>query len=210
MKLTFLISLLVVLGNSFGQTVYRVEPATKGNRIDLTIANQSRTMPAEGLEVRAVQFPEKLTFKSPVESLGTVPPEGAKTASFTFDVARPRGLGDEAQDTLKFLITDKNGLVFEKSIIVTYTLPATYALDQNFPNPFNPSTTIFYQIPTNSRVTLHVYNVLGQRVTTLVDEERSAGFHEATFDASRLASGVYFYRITAGKFVSIKKMLLMK
>jgi len=210
MKFISPLMLLGALANCYGQTVYNVEPATKGNRIDLTIANQGGPTPAEGVEVRAVQYPSKITLTSTVVAIGTVPPRGEKTASFTFDVARPTKPGDNSQDTLKFLITDKNGSVFEKSIIVKYTLPATYGLDQNFPNPFNPSTTIFYQIPTNSRVTLHVYNVLGQLVNTLVDEDRPAGFHEATFDASRLATGVYFYRMTAGKFVSIKKMLLMK
>jgi len=202
--------LLLALANCYGQTVYRVEPATKGNRIDLTIVNRDRATPAEGVEVRAVQYPSKMTFKSAIVAIGTVPPRGEKTVSFTFDVARPTKPGDNSQDTLKFLITDKNGLVFEKSIIVEYTLPATYALDQNFPNPFNPSTTIFYQLPASSRVTLQVYNVLGQLVTTLVDEDRPAGFHEVTFDASRLASSVYFYRMTAGKYVTTKKMVVMK
>ncbi|HTX18908.1 MAG TPA: T9SS type A sorting domain-containing protein [Bacteroidota bacterium] len=89
-------------------------------------------------------------------------------------------------------------------------LPAQYALDQNYPNPFNPSTTIRYSVPAAGKVTLKIYNVLGQEVATLVNTLENPGTHAVTFDASRLASGVYFYRITSGAFVQAKKMLLLK
>ena len=85
-----------------------------------------------------------------------------------------------------------------------------YRLEQNYPNPFNPSTRIEFAIPAVSKVELKVYNILGQEVTTLVNETLNAGNHVVTFDASRLATGVYLYRITAGSFVSTKKMLLLK
>jgi len=89
-----------------------------------------------------------------------------------------------------------------------------YKLTQNYPNPFNPSTTISYQIPVPGKVTLKIYDILGREVTTLVNEEQSAGNYKVTFDASRFASGVYLYRIFAkGKtknFVQTKKMVLLK
>jgi hypothetical protein len=89
--------------------------------------------------------------------------------------------------------------------------PAEYSLHQSYPNPFNPSTIIRFDIPTASTVTLKVYNVLGQEVATLINGEfREAGRYDVRFDASRLSSGVYFYRLSAGPFTSIKKMLLMK
>lgn len=89
-------------------------------------------------------------------------------------------------------------------------IPEVFALEQNFPNPFNPSTAINYSIPMESRVTLKIYNMLGQEVATVVNETMPAGKYSATFNASNLASGAYIYRIEAGSFVSVKKMLLLK
>jgi hypothetical protein len=89
-------------------------------------------------------------------------------------------------------------------------LPVVYTLEQNYPNPFNPSTRIEFGIPQQANVELKVYNLLGQEVVTLVHENLKAGRHVVTFDAKNLASGVYFYKISAGQFVSTKKMMLMK
>ena len=85
-----------------------------------------------------------------------------------------------------------------------------FKLEQNYPNPFNPSTQIEFSIPVASQVELKVYNILGQEVATLVNESLKAGNHAVKFDASHIATGVYLYRITAGTFVSTKKMLLLK
>ncbi len=85
-----------------------------------------------------------------------------------------------------------------------------YNLSQNYPNPFNPSTTIKYIIPKNSLVTLKVYDVLGREVKTLVNEYKTAGDYNADFNASHLASGIYLYRITAGKYTAVRKMQLLK
>jgi hypothetical protein len=89
-------------------------------------------------------------------------------------------------------------------------VPSSFALEQNFPNPFNPLTTIRYGIPTCSIVKLSVYNTLGQQVALLQDGEQEAGYHEVKFDGSGLSSGVYFYRLTAGTFVETKKLLLVR
>jgi len=88
--------------------------------------------------------------------------------------------------------------------------PGTFSLGQNFPNPFNPSTTISYAIPTRSHVTLSVYNTLGQKVAELVNGEKEAGTYKVTFDASGLASGVYLYRMETGSFVQTKKLVVVK
>lgn len=92
----------------------------------------------------------------------------------------------------------------------TPQMPNGYKLDQNYPNPFNPTTNIKFQIPKASHVKLTVYNILGQRVATLVDNQLSAGIHMVQFHADKLASGVYFYRLRAGNFVASKKLLLLK
>jgi hypothetical protein len=88
--------------------------------------------------------------------------------------------------------------------------PLVYELAQNYPNPFNPSTKISYGIPQQSFVTLKVYNALGQEVATLVSGVQRAGVHTVQFDATNVATGVYFYRLTADNFVSVKKMMLLK
>ncbi|MDZ7625229.1 MAG: T9SS type A sorting domain-containing protein [Ignavibacteriaceae bacterium] len=88
--------------------------------------------------------------------------------------------------------------------------PNNYNLAQNYPNPFNPSTTIQFSIPQRSNVTLKVYDVLGNEVTTLVNEEKERGVYTISFNASALASGMYLYRIQAGLFVETKKMILLK
>ena len=95
-------------------------------------------------------------------------------------------------------------------------LPTNFSLEQNYPNPFNPTTIIRYALPSESKVTIKIYNLLGQEIKELVNNTESAGYHEVNFNASNLASGIYFYRIVAasvdGKnnFVDTKKFILLK
>jgi len=89
-------------------------------------------------------------------------------------------------------------------------LPSTFALDQNCPNPFNPTTRIKYQIPNSNDVTLKVLDILGREVRTLVNEVKTAGEHSLTFDATGLTSGVYFYRLRAGSFFQTRKMTVLR
>jgi hypothetical protein len=103
----------------------------------------------------------------------------------------------------------------EEFLFSTYqqTKPSGITLLQNYPNPFNPTTAISFQLSAISEVTLKVYNVLGQEVAVLIDNERmESGEYEVQFDASGLPSGVYFYRLNVnnGEFVQTKKLLLMK
>jgi hypothetical protein len=93
---------------------------------------------------------------------------------------------------------------------VNAAVPDAYALDQNYPNPFNPTTTIRYAIPSAGQVTLTVFNMIGQEVAVLVNEVQDEGYKTVSFDASSFPTGVYTYRITAGTFNDVKKMLLVK
>jgi hypothetical protein len=90
------------------------------------------------------------------------------------------------------------------------TMPGSYALYQNYPDPFNPSTRIEYRVSQRSLVSLRVYNVLGQEVTTLVNETKDPGTYSVAWDAKSRSSGAYFYRLVAGSFVDTKKMVLMR
>ena len=89
-------------------------------------------------------------------------------------------------------------------------LPVEFSLEQNYPNPFNPSTRIAFELPTAATVKLTVFNLAGQEVAKLVNEQRNAGRHEITFEAGNLPSGIYFYRIQAGNYISTRKMMLVR
>ncbi len=93
---------------------------------------------------------------------------------------------------------------------VINAIPQAYQLNQNYPNPFNPTTAITFVVPTNGQVSLKVFDMLGREVATLVNGLQDAGRHTAYFNASNLASGVYLYRISAGNFKQVKKMMLLK
>jgi len=94
--------------------------------------------------------------------------------------------------------------------IETETTPEAYSLSQNFPNPFNPNTTIRYEIPVAGVVTIKLYDLLGREVRVLVNEHKPPGRYQVTFDAGTLASGVYYYRLDAGGFHSVKKLVLIR
>jgi poly(3-hydroxybutyrate) depolymerase len=125
----------------------------------------------------------------------TVPGPGDQ---FVFRTRKPLKQGDAF--TFKGII----------SLVRIALLPETPKLFQNFPNPFNPTTTIRYVLSSRSHVTLTIYNTLGQIVKELVNGEMEAGYHEVQFDASGLSSGVYFYRLQAGTFVGSKRLLLLR
>ncbi len=119
--------------------------------------------------------------------------DGEYALSNIYSYDHPLGKGN-----VKELSWDGEGVVKE------------YALAQNFPNPFNPSTIIRYQLPKDGIVTLKIYDILGSEVATLVNEEKVAGKYEVNFNASNFASGVYIYKIQAGSFINSKKMILLK
>ena len=89
-------------------------------------------------------------------------------------------------------------------------MPREFVLRQNFPNPFNPTTRIRYELPATERVELVVYDLLGRNVMTLVDGIQDAGYYDIRFTAQNLSSGIYFYRISAGAFHDVLKMVIIK
>jgi len=105
---------------------------------------------------------------------------------------------------------NKRLVIKSTSGVENNTTPVSYSLNQNFPNPFNPVTKINYQVPALSKVMLTVYDVLGNKIATLVDKKQKAGSYSVDFSGANLASGMYFYKIEAGDFSAIKKMTLVK
>ena len=99
---------------------------------------------------------------------------------------------------------------YSNEVNVAITAPTVFSLEQNYPNPFNPSTSIKYSIPQDGIVSLAIYNILGEKVLTLVNQNMKAGKYAIKFDASHYASGIYFYRLDAGIYSTVKKMILIK
>ncbi len=111
--------------------------------------------------------------------------------------------------TIQFAVIKTGAFVTDVKLIDT-SIPTSYALEQNFPNPFNPSTEIRFSLPSAHDVSLKVYNIIGQEVTTLVNEFKAAGTYSVQFNGANLASGMYLYRLQTNGFSEVKKSVLMK
>ncbi|MCL5027858.1 MAG: T9SS type A sorting domain-containing protein [Bacteroidetes bacterium] len=126
---------------------------------------------------------------------------------YSFKDQNPEG-GNKFNYRLKQI--DINGNYKYSSIATVEVLPKEFSLLQNYPNPFNPTTFIRYELPRSEFVSLKIYDVLGKEVKILINENQNAGRYEVMLNAGNLASGIYVYQIAAGKFTSVKKMLLIK
>lgn len=99
---------------------------------------------------------------------------------------------------------------YSEEVEVDFGILKEFSLNQNYPNPFNPETKISYHLPTEGRVSLKIFDVLGKEVADLVNEEKSSGAYKVNFDGSKFASGIYYYQLKTGNFIDTKKMILMK
>jgi len=134
--------------------------------------------------------------------------------TIAYPVNFPTGLCFNTNGDL-FVSTFSDGIVYKADFTPTDVttneeISVTFQLMQNYPNPFNPSTKISWQLPVSSHVSLKIYDILGSEVATLINENREAGYYETRFNGSALASGMYIYRLTAGNYISTRKMLMIK
>lgn len=182
-------------------------PSNKGWMISTYCA------PGGKFNIGAADFSDVI---SPIFSDGSV-------AVFKFIVSAQAKIGDSSQIVLSgfsasdsklnnLSITGVNGKITVASVSSTKngTVIYEYNLAQNYPNPFNPATTIEYSIKKQSNVEIEIYNAIGQRISTLVNGIQEAGNYKLNWNAKNFASGIYFYRIKAGEFTQIKKMILLK
>ena len=144
------------------------------------------------------------------EKIGFVNGNGNSNSpkNYSFTDSNPIG-GSKFQYRLKQIDNDGQ-FEYSKTIEVDFNSPKIFGLSQNYPNPFNPSTKISWQLPVSSYVSLKIYDILGNELITLVNEQKEAGYYEINFNGSAFTSGFYVYRLTAGDFVSTKKMLMIK
>ena len=197
---------------STGQAVYELPFASKDNTVDLAVENAA-TITVGQVKVTVQSSPSWLSFKSNVATIEGLAKREEKTASFVFSVDKVAPVKKEQK--LAFVITGPNNQSWTKEFTVSVSPPERFELFQNYPNPFNPVTAISYQLSADSKVSLNIYNLLGQEVVTLADGEKVAGYHQETWNASTVASGTYVYRLVtkdpAGKeIVAQKRMLVVK
>lgn len=143
------------------------------------------------------------------ETLGFVTGHGNSNSPNDYSFVDATDLSGAVSYRLKQLDTD-GSFQYSSVIEVSTTLSKEFVLEQNYPNPFNPTTVISYSIPTASHVSVMVYDVLGNLISTLVNRNQEASNYSISFDASNLSNGVYFYKIQAGSYSAIKKMILLK
>ena len=159
----------------------------------------------KGFEIERRRIPEQMQWMK----IGFVPGSGTTTEPKLYSFTDKNVTTGKYFYRLKQIDFD-GSYNYSKIVDVELTAPDKFSLEQNFPNPFNPATTINYQLPKSGYVTLKVYNILGREVATLVNEQKTQGRYSVNFNASRLASGVYFYRIKAGDFIQTEKMILLR
>ncbi len=142
---------------------------------------------------------------------------GLSSGNYTLTASKPNYTSQQSESSydLNSGNTQVNNFSMSQSITdvnetVSTNSPSKYELDNNYPNPFNPSTVIKFSLPENAHVSLNIYNILGQKVAQLVNDNLSAGRYSIKFDAGRLSSGIYFYKLQTDDFASVKKMILQK
>jgi hypothetical protein len=213
--------ILVVLAAvpAVGQTPSRVPADTKENRLMVTVENASTWSDAESLQVRILRSPRGVTFNPLEVRAGRVEHGRSADIALVFDVDRDVPL--DRPDTVVLGIAAGGEPLWQKSLVWLFTGPARYNLEQNFPNPFNPVTTIRFALPEQAQVMLSVFDVLGREIRTLIDAPLDRGYRSVEWDARTDAglpagTGVYFLRLHArraargGDVVQTRKILLLR
>ncbi|UCE18983.1 MAG: T9SS type A sorting domain-containing protein, partial [Gemmatimonadota bacterium] len=189
-------------------------------RYDVTVSSISGYSGTVLLSVTGMPVGTRRYYFDPTDAI-TVPPHGFVTTSLVVEVTRRTPVGN-------YILTvtgDDGNTVHSDDVIMEVTrpprfpvvlavkegiVPEEYILLDNYPNPFNPETNIDFGLPENTKVTLKLYNVLGQVVKVLIDEQLEAGFYSVSWVAIDFPSGVYFYQIATDNFMTTKSMILMK
>jgi hypothetical protein len=145
------------------------------------------------------------------ENIGKLPGAGNSNSPKAYSFI-DNSLNSKGKYSYRLKIIDNDGnYKYSNTVNVEVNIiPGDFSLGQNYPNPFNPSTKINYELSSRQNITVRVYDVLGNEIVKLVDEEKPAGIYELTWNAVNVPSGVYYYRMQAGSFVETKKMVLVK
>jgi hypothetical protein len=207
----FIILLALIPSLVFTQT-NEIPYSSKGNSLALTVENTA-AIAAKYVTVEIQNPPSWLKLESSTCVLKDIPSRQSKDAEFQFSVEKTAPSGKE--EKLKAVIRTADGQEWTKEIALTVGAPKEYRLYNNFPNPFNPSTKIAFELPITSKVKVVIYDALGRAIKTLTDEEHPAGYVELLWDGrnekgANVASGVYYFQASAQNWRSVKKMIVMR
>jgi hypothetical protein len=201
----------VANANTAGQ-VWQIPFASTGNTISLSIQNNS-SVEAKSVSVTFNNLPSWLGFKTKSAAIESIAANASGDAEFTFSVDKKAPVGKDT--TLVATISTANGQTWTKEIKISVGAPKDYKLYDNFPNPFNPTTKIAFELPKASHVKLMIYDVVGREVAQLADADYPAGYAELTWNGlnkngNLVSSGVYLYRVSTDKWSKVKKMMVLK
>lgn len=215
--------LILFAGSSFAQIsnaasnsptgqVWEIPFGSTGNTISLNIQNSS-SLEAKNVSVTFNEIPSWLEFKSSTAVIKSIASNSSGDAEFTFSVDRKAPVGRDT--TLTATISSADGQSWTKEIQISVGAPKDYKLYNNFPNPFNPTTKIAFDLPKASHVSLVIYDVLGREVAEITNQNYPPGYNEITWNGlnrngEQVSSGVYFYRISTGRWSAVKKMMMLK
>ncbi len=192
--------------------VWQIPFASTDNTISLSIQNNS-SIEAKSVSVVFNNLPSWLEFKSKSAAIKGIVADSTGDAEFTFSVDKKAPIGKDT--TFTATISTSDGQKWTKDITVEVAAPTDYKLYNNFPNPFNPSTKIAFDLPKTSHVKLVIYDIVGREVAQVADADYPAGYTELTWNGTNkngvmVSSGVYFYRVSTGSWSQVKKMLMLK
>jgi hypothetical protein len=227
---SIMVLVLITAGISFSQPAQVTSTNTAGGRwqipfastentISLSVQNHS-SIEAKGVSVAFNKLPAWLTFKANTVIIKSIAANASGDAEFTFSVDKKAPVGKDTTLTATIATTDGQTApgapqVWTKEIKISVGAPKDYKLYENFPNPFNPSTKIAFELPIASRVKPIIYDIVGREVAQVTDADYPAGYTGLTWNGlnksgSLVASGVYFYRISTEKWSKVKKMMMVK
>ena len=191
---------------------WQIPFASTDNTISLGVQNNS-SLEAKGVSVTFSNVPTWLNFKETTFSIKSIPANSSGDAEFTFSVDKKAPVGKDT--TITAAITTSDGQSWAKDIKISVGAPKDYKLYNNFPNPFNPSTKIAFELPKASRVKLVIYDIVGREVAKVADADHPAGYTELTWNGTNshgtlASSGVYSYRIGTDAWSKVMKMMMVK
>lgn len=209
MKSIIFITTFLLFANNFifTQPIYKVPIGSIDNTITIKVTNTTDNTIAS-VTVELISSPEWISFDLKTHTIIDLESGSADNVSFTFNLSENAPVNTEGN--INFMVNSSDGKIVQKLFKVNTGIPDKYELLQNYPNPFNPITTIKFSLPEDKVVNLKIFNILGETVKVLLNEEKKAGLHTVQFDASSLSSDVYFYSLETGNYKSVKKMMLIK
>lgn len=210
MKVVLLLSMLLPVCRA--QESFSIPFASKGNILNVVVFN-SAPFTVSGVEAQISKAPAWARFAEREVSIPRLSGKTEESVRFMFSVEKTAPVAQTGIVTVA--LTASDGQSWSKQIALSVAAPESFELQQNYPNPFNPTTVIGYRLPVESRVSLKIFNIIGELVATTIAEEQPAGYHESIWDASAFAAGIYVYQLTAtsgweNPMVARKTMVVLK